>query len=263
VAVLRLSVLAGGMLALGLVIPVWLLVSVARDDEGTTHGQGRSRVYTAVDSSGHGNDGVIQGSPVMGLPGHEGTAYSFLSGKSRVQVPSTPELTPGRRDFMVSAWVRFEDVLGVDETSDIIRKGESDTTEGDFKLEIIDPGGVRCSVKDSARRQGRVSTDVVDVSDGRWHHIGCARPGSVLSVVADGVVTSKPVRLGFVGNTLPLAIGSKYGWEDQSEGRVDEVRMVVSEDPSLDSLGPEQAVRALEATAPVGLWHLDEAEFVG
>ena len=61
----------------------------------------------AVDSSGNGNDGTIRGRAVLGLPGHEGSGYSFASAGSWIEVPSTGSLNPGTSNFSDSAWVSF------------------------------------------------------------------------------------------------------------------------------------------------------------
>lgn len=262
VAVVKLTLL--GLLLIAIVaVPGWYLVEASRSDGGDHRHSTVVRTYMAEDSSGYGNHGVIQGDPAMGIPGHTGTAYSFLRGRSWVQVPSSATLNPGTRDFLVSAWVLFQDVPGVDETYDIVRKGVSYTREGEFKLEIVDPGDVRCTVKDSARHEARATTQGIDVSDGKWHYVGCGRVGASLVVVADDAVTVADSDLRWIGNTMPLAIGSKYGWEDQSNGRVDEVRVVVSpdaDDPDAQ-VDPVKGLRRLEAQAPAGSWELDESEY--
>jgi Concanavalin A-like lectin/glucanases superfamily len=217
----------------------------------------RAERLIARDSSGHGHHGTNQGGPVMEAPGHRGTAYSFEPPQSWVQVPSSSGLNPGRRDFVLSAWVNIEKGPEVDQTYDIIRKGLAYTTDGEFKLEIYAGGAVRCSVKDSLGREASITGPDVDVTDGGWHHVACARTGSMWSVMVDEVVLSKRARLGSIGNTMPLALGSKYGLEDATRGRVDEVSLVIGA-ATARRVSPAERISQLLNGDPVGLWHFDE-----
>lgn len=258
------------LLALAVVPTVVLLVvgwltlqPPSYDDELET----RTAVHhprVAVDSSGHGNDGTIQGSPVLGLPGHRGTAYSFENSGSWVQVPSDHSLNPGRRDFLLSAWVQFTVAPGEGESYDIVRKGLSFTSTGEFKVEVLPGGRVKCSAKDGRGRTGRVINADAHVTDGRWHRIGCARTGNRWSVLVDETITSKIVNFGSIGNTMPLSLGSKYGREDMPRGLVDEVRVVVA-DPARDTSArrvetPRARVARLLSSEAVGWWRFDEAD---
>lgn len=261
---MKLTIVALALLALGLVLPAWLFLDVYNDAEAEA-GAGNvesltARSYTAEDSSGKDHHGVVQGSTLVGLEGYEGKAYSFVRRGSWVLVFSRQDLNPGESDFVVSAWVNFADVPGVDETYDIVRKGVAYTPTGDFKLEIVDPGGVRCTVKDARRQEERVTTYDVDVSDGKWHHIACARTGSMVSVIADDFIESKKSHLGSVGNTMPLAIGSKYGWEDQSNGRVDEISLYISDGAASPDTPSEvrAAIASMREKEAAGIWHFDE-----
>lgn len=228
----------------------WFMYDLQQEQVGLS-GQGtRSHPQLiAIDSSGHGNDGVNQGRPIVGLPGFRGTAYSFRRDGSWIQVPANAVLNPGRHDFRMSAWVNFRVAPGEGETYDVIRKGVSFTAGGEFKLEIAEGGRVHCSAKGSTGRVGQVFTNTVAIADGRWHRITCARVGGTWRVIVDGHVTSVRVRLGFLENGTPMSIGSKYGREDGFPGRIDEVRYAVDEgnDGLLDT-----------RRQPEGLWHLDE-----
>jgi hypothetical protein len=191
------------------------------------------------DSSPAGNDGIKQGRPMTGLPGHRGTSYSFGRPGSWIEVPSSADLNPGTRNFAMSVWVNFRTAPTGHATIDIIRKGLSFTRTGEYKLEIIYGGVIRCTTKDTDGREYRISSWGRPVTDGRWHHVGCARDRGSWTVRVDGWSRSKPDHLGAIGNAMPLSIGSKYGLEDGHAGRVDEVRLRVG-------------------GHTVGLWHLDE-----
>lgn len=219
---------------------VWRLVTVDAPAKGTDTAVLPQRLsMVAHDSSGHGHNGVNQGDFVLGLPGHEGTSYGVSKSGSWIEVPSSPELNPDDEDFAFSVWVNFKTTPDADGSYDIVRKGLSYTPTGEFKLEIIHNGLVRCTAKDSTGHWSRSIVWNTSVTDGRWHRIGCERKGRAWSAFADGDRVSHRARLQRIFNDLPLSIGSKYGFEDVPDGRLDEVRLRIG-------------------GAVVGEWHLDE-----
>jgi hypothetical protein len=181
----------------------------------------------ALDSSGNANHGTLRGDVVTGLAGHLGTAYSFETPGAWVEVPTHATLNPGTRNFAFSAWVNFSVAPGTGVTYDIVRKGLSATAGGEYKLEIINGGRVKCEAKDSARRRVVITGPRVSLADSQWHQIGCARVGSSWRVIIDGKVKSKSVTLGSVSNSKSLSIGSKYGQEDGTPGLVDQVQLTI------------------------------------
>lgn len=217
----------GLVLCAAVVVAVWRLLSLDAPTPGTAvvvtpH----QPTLVAHDSSGHGNDGVIQGRFVMGLPGHQGTSYGIRRLGSWIEVPSDPELNPGDRNFRFSAWVNIRSTPHSHGGSyDIIRKGLSYTPTGEYKLEIIHGGRVRCTAKDATGHWSRTITWDREVTDGRWHLIGCARTGDEWTAFADRKVFSRHTRLQSIGNDMPLSIGSKYGDEDVPTGRIDDIRL--------------------------------------
>jgi hypothetical protein len=219
---------------------IWRFVSVdVASPESREEGTPLQPQLLVRDSSAYGNDGIKQGAPTTGLPGHRGTSYSFGTPGSWIDVPSTDALNPGTRNFAMSAWLKFRSAPTGHGTIDIIRKGLSFTRTGEYKLEIIYGGVIRCTTKDVQGREYRISSWGRPVTDGRWHEVSCARTDRSWTVRVDGWSRSKLVRLGAVSNTMPLSIGSKYGLQDAHPGRVDEVRLRVG-------------------GHTVGLWHLDE-----
>jgi hypothetical protein len=249
--------LVGGALAVALLLVGWLLFGARADHPDPP----RRPQLVVTDSSGRGNDGIKQGSPLLGQPGRFGTAYSFEVDGSWVQVASEPALNPDLRDFMISGWVNFAAAPEPGETFDVFRKGLSHTRGGEYKLEILPGGRVKCSVKDWRGHTGWV-LDQTDVADESWHSVACARTGSVWSVIVDGKVSSKAVDLAAISNDMALAIGSKYGSEDLlPSGLVDEVTLVAGDGPPASPQGPEavaKAIKHLSTLRPIGLWHLDE-----
>lgn len=216
----------------------------------------------ARDSSSRGNHGVNQGSPEQGLAGRRGTAYSYNSAGSWTQVTSAPELNPGRRDFVISAWVNLRVAPRQQETNDLVRKGLSFTPGGEFKLEIVADGRPKCTIKDVEGREASIMVLDVDVADRRWHRVGCARTGDRLSVILDNTVTDKRIRVGEIRNTMTLSIGSKYGWEDVPDGRIDEVSYYVQRRVETGRTRGRNVAERIERIQTrdnaVGLWRLDE-----
>ncbi len=180
----------------------------------------------AHDSSGHGHHGQIY-SAQLGQLGKVGQAFAFGVDQARIEVPTHADLNPGRRDFAFSAYVNFSDAPGAGETYDIVRKGLSFTAGGEYKLEIVHSGSARCIAKDSTGLTARVPARTTSLADGRWHRIGCTLVGSTWSVVVDGQTRSTSVRLKKVSNVSALSIGSKYGQQDGTPGRIDEVQLTV------------------------------------
>jgi hypothetical protein len=221
--------------------------------------------FVADDASRNGHDGIIQGPVQMGRPGHDGTAFSFAERGSWLMVPSSPQLDVGLNDFLVSVWIQVNSSPDPGETYDIVRKGIAYTVPGEYKLELLDGGRVRCSAKDAHSRVARVISEVSLADDGQWHRIGCARTGAEWSVLVDDTVESATVNLGAVTNDVALSIGSKYGLEDRPLGLIDDVKLIIDHDasPAADpdatpTADPVAAIRLLEELPPVAWWKLDE-----
>lgn len=252
--------LIGGGLAVALLLVGWLVLGPAADDAKDPDVP-RPPQLVVTDSSGRRNHGISQGSPLLGQPGRFGTAYSFEADGSWIQVPSKRALNPGVRDFMISGWVNLATAPGPGQTLDVFRKGLSYTRGGKYKLKILPGGRVKCSVKDWRGHAGSV-VDQTDVADGLWHHVACARTGSVWSVIVDGTISSKTVDLAAIRNDAALSIGSKYGSEDMLHlGLVDEVMLVAGDGPPATPESPDgvaEAITHLSKLRPIGLWHLDE-----
>jgi hypothetical protein len=216
---------------------------------------------TVEDSSGHGNHGLVLGDTVRGKPGHQGTAYGFDEPGSWVEIFSDPSLSPRRHNFLISAWINFAFAPRFNNTFDIIRRGLSFTPSGMYKLELVSQGRARCTVKDTERRKARITSPQTGLADGTWHQIGCARVGSALGVVVDGVGTFKAAALGDLDPQMPLSVGSKYGTEDLPHGAVDDVLIIVGppEPVALQREGLDERLAELQRNRPVGHWLLDEA----
>ena len=212
---------------------------LGRGDGETPEGTPQRTVLVAHDSSGNHHNGVIQGQPVLGLSGHRGTSYSFDLRGSWVEVPSTPALNPEKGDFSLSMWVNFGIAPHGMHTYDIVRKGLSYTRTGEYKLEIIHGGLVRCTTKD-------VDGDGPDQRTWTPRHRRAMAPGGLLTRRQQLDRARRRVvghRAGPPRRDLEhdAAVDRLQiiGLEDMPQGRVDEVRLRI-------------------AGRTVGLWHLDE-----
>lgn len=257
----RLSIIASLMLGLAGLI-TYNLLSVGWSDGPATSAttRGLSDAYSTRDSSGNEHHGVMQGNVETGLHGHFGGAYSFAERGSWVEVPPAPELDPESSDFLVSAWINLVNVPDPGQTYDLVIKGDSSTLGGGYKMELIKFGGLRCTVRDSSNEQATVAFDSPQLADGLWHYVACGRTGDWVVAVVDGRLRKREALLGSVSNTMSLSIGSRYGWDDPTRGRLDDVSLVVSpQEPGPEPpLDPRAAVQELQGASPVATWHLDE-----
>jgi hypothetical protein len=254
---LRLLLLACGLTVVA--VAVWLLVREIWSTDPAARAEGRVTTVVARDSSGNGHHAIIQGPVQLGRPGHDGSSFSFDKNDSWLMVPPSPDLNPEDHDFLLSAWISLRASPDRGETYDVVRKGISYTVPGEFKLEVLWHHRVRCTAKDEDSRVARVTTGKVDVADGSWHLVGCARTGRLWSVLVDDTVTSQVTRLGTVENDVALSIGSKYGLEDRPEGRLDDVTLVVGQPYYQGTADTLARLEALEQVAPTARWRLDES----
>jgi hypothetical protein len=162
---------------------------------------------TAFDSSGNGNNGTAE-NVVM-----TGSGYGFNGSSSRVVVPTSPSLNPGTAPFSFSVTFQSTVSPGPGLDYDLMRKGLTTTSGGEYKVEILNANGkarALCVIKDSAKKalQIRGSTNL---TDGQVHTITCSRTSSGLTLVVDNLAPkTKAGSTGSIGNSAPLAIGAKF-----------------------------------------------------
>ena len=185
----------------------------------------------AADASGNENDGQVF-EVRMGVPSPSGTAYRFNGTSSKVVVPSSPSLNPGGADFSYTVVVRFTQAPPTaSDTYDLMRKGISAASGGEYKLEIANVKGVaraRCLAKDSAGHLARETLKTPTLADGQWHTITCARHGATWRTTVDSFTSSDSVTLGTISNTKTLTLGTKLGGKtggDWFQGDMDEARL--------------------------------------
>ena len=181
---------------------------------------------TAFDSTGshHGTSENV---------GVDGSAYRFnvnLS-DSIVIVPHADDLNPGTGDYTISARVLPVGLpFGTD--WDIVRKGLSSTSGGDFKMELFNISNANvifCYFKDNSGHSTRLYGAALP-NDGRYHWIGCRRRVDrsgrrSVEAIVDGVTVSAPTSVNNIFNTARLTIGAKIDRDDPFHGYIDEARV--------------------------------------
>jgi Concanavalin A-like lectin/glucanases superfamily len=161
---------------------------------------------TAIDSSGNGNHGTAE-NVVM-----NGSGYVFNGQSSKVTVPTSASLNPGTADFSFSATFQSTVAPGTGLDYDLLRKGLTTTSGGEYKMEILQANGkarALCVVKDSAKKVLQIR-GTTNLTDGNVHTITCTRTSAGLTVVVDNLAPrTKAGATGTIANTAPLALGAK------------------------------------------------------
>jgi hypothetical protein len=214
------------LIPIGLALSVLGLVAVPADAAtvvGLWHMEDSGTVMD--DSSPNNLDGSISSNVVTGAEGSVGKAFSFPTTPSTVTVPNSTKLNPGTSTFTVTVRVMFsENPSSTVGDFDLVRKGLSATTGGNWKLEILQNGYAFCQFQGSS---GKVTLSRgPDLSDGHWHTISCTRYGSSVRLSVNGSSTTKSGSTGSISNTSAMLIGAKStAGEDQYIGRLDELQI--------------------------------------
>ena len=161
----------------------------------------------ALDSSGNGNDGTNYNITA------DGQAYTFNGTNSRVIVPDSDTLNPEGANFSYGVTLQMAQGPVAGETYDVLRKGLTSTTGGDYKIEVENVNGAalaRCVVKD-AQKVAAIIRAGTDLADNAQHDVACKRVGNSVSISIDGTTrgTKTVTSLGSVSDGSNLAIGAK------------------------------------------------------
>jgi hypothetical protein len=176
---------------------------------------------TMVDSSGNNNSGTISKVKV-GQPGYAGNGYEF-AGAGIVTVKNSATLNPSGSPFSVA--LRFKSSTRPTSSVgdyDLIRKGLSSTSGGDWKMEILKSGKVFCLFRGSSAKV--TLTGTTNVVNGAWHLLECRTTATGTQLLVDGAAqASTASRPGNISNSSVLTVGAKNASEDQTTGVLDEV----------------------------------------
>lgn len=164
---------------------------------------------TMLDNSGKGNNGTTYNVT------RTGDAYLFdPAAPSKVVVPDSPSLNPGNIAFSYSVVVKSDKVPASGTDYDVLRKGISSTSGGEYKLEIVyvnGQGRAFCLVKDSTGTSATIK-GTTNVTDGQAHTLTCAKTSTGLTLRVDSLTPrTKTVTggLGSISNGKPLVLGAK------------------------------------------------------
>lgn len=185
---------------------------------------------TMLDTSGSGNNGTLS-SIALGQVGISGTAYGFDGSDSFVTVPDSSSLDPGSSDISFTVNVSFPDIPATD--YDLLRKGLSTSSGGDYKVEILKKKSgtqawASCFFGGSAAGKG--ITFKQNLADSQWHAITCTKTSSMISITVDGSTATKSGVVGSIANSSPLWLGAKFKGttpKDRYEGLMDEVSIQI------------------------------------
>lgn len=177
----------------------------------------------AMDSSGHGQHGVLMSGSLMGGPvradGYFGSGLDFAAEGAHVSVAGHPSINQ-LNQVTLAAWVRQPHV---GEYSSIIDKRDA-STDG-YNLYVNHQGRAFFRVND------KVLTGTSTVSDGTWHHLAGVWNGSTMELYVDGQLErSRAASLATVGVldvSAPLLMGAHFDGVSRFEqpGVLDEVRV--------------------------------------
>jgi Concanavalin A-like lectin/glucanases superfamily len=181
------------------------------------------------DSAGN-NNGTPLGAVVQGVqPSVSGTAYSFGGARALVAVPDNSSLDPGSSPITITLHANFTVPPPTD--YDLIRKGLSTTTGGDYKMEIVRGNGtprVLCLFRGSSGKVSKRSNAKTPLlTDGRWHTLQCSKTDGAVEVLVDGSSYGRNTgSAGSIASSADLLIGAKTtSGGDQYQGLMDEVEI--------------------------------------
>lgn len=142
----------------------------------------------------------------LGQPGFAGFAYGFV-GKADVTVPHADDLNPGGAN--VTLTMRVKTTLVPTSDWDVIRKGYYYESPAEYKMEYQPSGQISCGFKGSTGYRELVAGPAIN--NGVWHTVQCLKTTTGITVVVDGVRSSKSGAVGTISNTDVLAIAARPG----------------------------------------------------
>lgn len=234
------------LLSIGLSIGLLVVFSSPNSSYGAlvAHWSGDN---TAVDATGNGHDGVINGATFVS--GVLGDAYSFDGINDSIIVPASTALEPV--PFSVSLWVKsaLENHLRllIDSTHGAGQSG--------WALQINSANNLSFAYGNGSTFPELASAPGV-LNDGEFHHLVATFDGSTMQMFIDGGL---PATLAYTGVAAPsgrdIQIGNSPSLNRPLDGALDEIRIynhVLSsaEIAALSSV-PEPATTGLFALAAI------------
>ncbi|GAA1283897.1 hypothetical protein GCM10009634_31040 [Saccharothrix xinjiangensis] len=191
----------------------------------------RTRSPITDDLSGHCSDGSLLGGLRDAVAGRIGSdALAVNDSYPGVEVPHTPAIDAGTRDFAFSLWFRYQ--AGTANHALLWANGM--TSGGPSAWVRAQPG--------QDRLHGWVETDAGHVAvalddpssarafgDGAWHELVLRRVGDRVELAVDGGAPAVATGLtGSVSGDLGVRVGSKPDGSDVLTGELDDVRLTIA-----------------------------------
>ena len=164
---------------------------------------------TMEDSSGNGNNGTTYDVVTSG------NGYVFNGTSSKVIVPDSPTLNPGDHDFTFTAQVQISVPPAKGATYEVLRKGTSISSGGEYKMEIYHSNGkarAHCELKESTGASAGVKAGP-NLADNQLHTIACVKTSTGLTLQVDSVPygTFSTALTGIINTKKPFTVGAKQG----------------------------------------------------
>lgn len=215
---------------------------------------------TAVDSSGNGNDGTMQGGMTAAddtQPGAVGTSLAFDGVDDYINVPHDASLTPTNNELSVSFWVR-PDVDWDDETDQVwylIGKYENSNDLGwHIGVSGFNSENLRVQLGKGGGSFTTIDTPGLDWERSQWYHIALVLQldgaGTTYSWYRDGVLLRNDTSTGV--NSANIIWGTEDLWLGDSvinnrlNGALDDIRVYDR------ALTASEVVQLYQMGAPVG-----------
>ncbi len=174
------------------------------------------------DSAGTPNNGTTRDITVSG------GAYKFNGTSSLATVKDHSDLDPGSANIRLTARISLAKVPASNQTYDIVRKGVTTTSGGEYKMELLRSSSglavASCVFKDSSGKVGMVR-GTAGLANKGLVTVTCTKTASAVTLSAAGETRSLSTKLGSISNSAPLYIGGKGDGTDSFPGLIDQVKI--------------------------------------
>ena len=161
----------------------------------------------ASDSSGNGNNGTLEGSPVPSwTTGINGGALSFNGINDYVDIPNSPSLQIGGNAITLAFWADISNVVNF---NPILTK---DNIGNNRDWDVYVQGSVVNFLATIGGNLIDINTSPYTISSNTWYYIVCVYNGNQMLIYVNGsLITSYSVTGNLLGHTDDVRIGTDWG----------------------------------------------------